>query len=143
MLRLESGEDVGKGGKNSEVQPCGGHPALGEGCLLCRVSGVAQCCLSAFKHNLGPVSWFGLLFHAHKSHFDFFSFYFFLFFSLLFSFSLTESSITESQSLTMTGAEPGMCVKGLREHSQGWPELGACLRWVWGGDGKDGMGFGM
>lgn len=35
VLRLESGEDVGKGGKNPGVQPCGGHPALGEGCLLC------------------------------------------------------------------------------------------------------------
>lgn len=134
-------------GKNPGVQPCVGPPALGEVCLqLGGVCGAAQCWLSAFKHKPGPSFIFHLLPESLICiSFPFFVlFFFFPFFSWLFFpplfliFSLTESSIEESQSFIMTEAEPGICVKGLRKQNEGWPELGACVRWVWRRDGKDG-----
>lgn len=129
----------GKGGKILGVQPCVGHPALGKGCLLPSAGyqlsnkNVDEC--PGFIFRLLPTSLILVSFP-----FLFFSSFLGFFFS--FFFSLTESSITESQSFTMPEAEPGICVKGMRKHNEGWPELGACVRWVWRRDGKDGMGLG-
>lgn len=112
-------------GKNPGVRPSLGLPALGEGCLLC----VESLELPSARYQLPNTTLDecpGFIFHLLPTSLisiSFPLFFFFLpflgfFFSLNF-FSLTENFITESQCFTMTEAEPGICVKGLRKHKEG------------------------